>query len=76
MGNINITTDDEVNHLEVVGMSAAAAIDELAFTAASIAADVVEEGKEDDMANYLREVVSKHYDAAINNKKENSNDDQ
>lgn len=56
MGNINITTDDEVNHLEVVGMSAAAAI----------------KGKEDDMA----EVVSKHYDAAIDNKKENDNDDQ
>lgn len=73
MGNINITTGDEVNHLEVV---AASAIEELAFTAASIAAEVVEEGKEDDMANYLREVVSKHYDAAINNKKENNNDDQ
>lgn len=73
MRNINITTGDEVNHLEVV---AASAIEELAFTAASIAAEVVEEGKEDDMANYLREVVSKHYDAAINNKKENDNDDQ
>lgn len=70
MGNINITTGDEVNHLEVVGMSAASAIDELAFTAASIAADVVEEGKEDDMANYLSEVVSEHYESAINNKKE------
>lgn len=76
MGTINIKTEDEVNHLEVFGMSAAAAIEELAFTAASIAADVVEEGKEDDMADYLREVVSKHYDAAINNKKENNNDDQ
>ena len=76
MGTINIKTEDEVNHLEVFGMSAAAAIEELAFTAASIAADVVEEGKEDDMADHLREVVSKHYDAAINNKKENSNDDQ
>lgn len=76
MGTINIKTEDEVNHLEVFGMSAAAAIEELAFTAASIAADVVEEGKEDDMADYLREVVSKHYDAAINNKKENDNDDQ
>lgn len=76
MGTINIKTEDEVNHLEVFGMSAAAAIEELAFTAASIAADVVEEGKEDDMADYLREVVSKHYDAAIDNKKENNNDDQ